>query len=55
MAHFREFVRKSELSSNVDSMKSLGWALKRYPGFVEKYDCKPVKYVLKVDDEVKEQ
>ena len=55
MSHFREFVRKSGLSSNVDSMKSLGWALKRYPSFVEKFDCKPVKYVLKVDDEVKEQ
>ena len=55
MAHFREFVKKSGLSSNVESMKSLGWALKRYPGFVETFDCKPVKYVLKVDDEVKEQ
>ena len=55
MAHFREFVKRSGLSSNVESMKSLGWALKRYPGFVEKFDCKPVKYVLKVDDEVKEQ
>ena len=45
----------AHLATNVDSMKSLGWALKRYPGFVEKFDCKPVRYVLKVHDEVKEQ
>ena len=55
MAHFREFVHRSGLSSNVDSMKSLGWALKRYPDFVDKFDCKPVKYVLKVDDEVSQE
>ncbi len=54
MAHFREFIRKSGLATNVDSVKSLGWALKEYPGLIEKFDSKPVKYVVKVDDDVKD-
>ena len=53
MAHFREFIRKSGIATNIDSVKGLGWALRKYPGLVEKFECKPVKYVLKVDDDVR--
>ena len=53
MAHFREFIRKSGLATNVDSVKGLGWALKKYPGLIKKFDSKPVKYVITIDDDVK--
>ena len=49
MAQFREFLRQSGLHSTIDSAKSLGWALKKYPAYVQKLDGRSARYVLQVD------
>ena len=53
-AHFKEFLRQSGLATTVDNVKSLGWALKRYPDLIRKLNCKPIKYAIKVNNELLE-
>ena len=53
-AHFKEFLRQSGLATTVDNVKSLGWALKRYPDLIRKLDGKPIKYAIKVTNELLE-
>ena len=50
MAHFRDFLKISGLHTNIESVKSLGWALKKYPAYVQKLDGRAAKYVLQVDE-----
>ena len=43
---FKDFIRRSGLATNVDSVKSLGWALKKYPDMIEKIDGRLVRYII---------
>ena len=52
MGHFKEFIKQSGLYTNVESIKSLGWALKKYPAYVRKVDGRAAKYVIEVDGDV---
>ena len=38
LEHFRRFLEKSGLCSSIDNIKSLGWAVKKYPELVQKLD-----------------
>ena len=38
LEHFRRYLEKSGLCSSIDNIKSLGWAVKRYPELVQKLD-----------------
>lgn len=47
LEHFKRYLQLSGLSSGIDNIKSLGWALKKYPDFVRKLDeGKCVKYAV---------
>ena len=50
MTHFRDFLKQSGLHTNIESIKSFGWALKKYPAYVQKLDGRAAKYVLQIDD-----
>ena len=52
MAHFKDFNKQSGLYTNIESIKSLGWALKKYPAYVRKVDGRAAKYVIEVDGDV---
>ena len=52
MGHFKEFIKQSGLYTNIESIKSLGWALKKYPAYVRKVDGRAAKYVIEVDGDV---
>ncbi|MBP59914.1 MAG: hypothetical protein CMJ62_00185 [Planctomycetaceae bacterium] len=50
MTHFRDFIKQSGLHTNIESIKSLGWALKKYSAYVQKLDGRAAQYVLQVDE-----
>ena len=49
MAHFKEFIRQSGLYTNIESIKSLGWALKKYPAYVRKVDGRAARYMIEFE------
>ena len=50
MAHFRDFLKQICVHTNIESVKSLGWALRKYPAYVHKLEGRAAKYVLLVDE-----
>ena len=50
MTYFRAFLKQSGLHTNIESIKSLGWDLKKHPAYVQKLDGRAAKYVLQIDD-----
>ena len=48
LEHFRRYLDKSGLCSSIDNIKSLGWAVKRYPEMVQKLDeGRCVRYAIR--------
>ena len=47
--HFKRFIQMSGLHTNIESIKSLGWALKKYPNYVQKQAGRTAKYVIEID------
>ena len=48
LEHFRRYLDKSGLCSSIDNIKSLGWAVKRYPEMVQQLDeGRCVRYAIR--------
>ena len=53
LSHFKRFIQMSGLHTNIESIKSLGWALKKYPNYVQKQADRTAKYVIEIDRSVR--
>ena len=51
--HFKRFIQMSGLHTNIESIKSLGWALKKYPNYVQQLADWTAKYVIEIDRSVR--
>ena len=52
MQHCKEFIKKSGLYTNIESIKSLGWALNKYPTYVCNVEGRAARYSIEVDGDV---